>query len=67
SAEPVAPVAAVAPVKPVTPPVPPAVVEVTPEVSPARRSAGQIVSATLLVVLVVGAMWFAYHLAFAHR
>ena len=40
--------------------------EIVPEVSPARRSAGQMVSAALLVVLVVGALWFAYHLAFGH-
>jgi PPM family protein phosphatase len=39
---------------------------IAPEVSPARRSAGQIVSVALLVVLVVGAVWFAYHLAFRH-
>ena len=42
-----------------------AAAEVAPEVSPARRSAGQMVSAALLVVLVAGALWFAYHLAFA--
>ena len=37
---------------------------VAPDVSAARRSVGQIVSAALLVVLVVGGLWFAYHLAF---
>ena len=39
---------------------------VAPEVSAARRSVGQIVSATLLAVLVVGTLWFAYRLAFKH-
>jgi hypothetical protein len=37
---------------------------VAPEVSAARRSVGQIVSAGLLAVLVIGALWFAYRLAF---
>ena len=37
---------------------------VAPEVSAARRSVGQIVSGALLAVLVVGALWFAYRLAF---
>ncbi|HET7372913.1 MAG TPA: Stp1/IreP family PP2C-type Ser/Thr phosphatase [Gemmatimonadaceae bacterium] len=64
------PPASVAPVDPVsvappTPPAAPAAVEIAPQVSPARRSAGQILSAALLVVLVGGALWFAYHLAFA--
>ncbi|HEU4785779.1 MAG TPA: hypothetical protein VFS57_00165, partial [Gemmatimonadaceae bacterium] len=52
-------------VTPPTPPAAPAAFEIAPEVSPARRSAGQILSAALLVVLVGGALWFAYHLAFA--
>ena len=38
--------------------------EAAPQVSPARRSVGQMVSAALLVILVVSALWFAYHLAF---
>jgi len=52
-------------VTPATPAAAPAAVEVAPDVSAARRSAGQILSAALLVVLVGGALWFAYHLAFA--
>ena len=40
---------------------------VAPDVSPTRRSVGQMVSAALLVALVVGALWFAYHITFQHR
>jgi protein phosphatase len=42
----------------------PPVVPPAPQVSAVRRSAGQIVSAALLLVLVGGALWFAYRLAF---
>ena len=39
----------------------------SPDVSPTRRSVGQLVSAALLVLLVVVALWFAYHITFQHH
>ena len=44
-----------------TPTKPQPVAEPVPEVSEARRSAGRSISIALLVLLVVGALWFLYH------